>query len=191
MEKTVRLPFNLIKIIRDANLIYLSVISPISGTIIFRDAIIGEQVKSGKILFTVSDLSCLWALFEVDEKDLTFIEKGNEVRIKSALYPDKEFGGKITYINDKIDEKLRTFQVRVEVINEDNLLKAKMFVFGIQVFRISKVFDIFTDISIFLTNFGHSLVPRLRICVRYNLKGQRSPITFPFMCWFFYPFHMS
>jgi len=110
---------------------YLSIVSPISGTVIFRDAIIGEQVESGKILFTVSDLSRLWALFDVDEKDLTFIEKGNEVRIKSALYPEKEFVGKVTYISNEIDEKLRATQIRVQVKNKDQLLKVNMLVSGI------------------------------------------------------------
>ncbi len=114
----------------DLNEQYLSIISPISGTIIFRDGIIGERIEPGKIFYTVSDLSSLWALFDVNIKDLKFIKIGNAIRIKSLLYPDKEFKGKITYVSDKIDEKLRTLRVRVEVINKHRLLKANMLVFG-------------------------------------------------------------
>jgi len=109
---------------------YLSIISPLSGKIIFRDAIIGECIEPDKMLFKVSDLSSLWALLDAYEKDLPFIKKDSMVRIKSTLYPDKEFEGKITYISDMIDEKLRTAKIRVEVNNKDNLLKPNMFILG-------------------------------------------------------------
>jgi len=108
----------------------LSILSTIRGKIIFRDVIVGEHVELKKILFTASDLSTLWALLDAYEKDLPLIKKGNRVRIKSTLYPDKEFEGKMTYISDTIDEKLRTVKIRVEVNNKDNLLKPNMFILG-------------------------------------------------------------
>lgn len=107
---------------------YLSIPSPLSGKIIFRDAIIGEHIDPKKILFTVSNLSSAWAILDAYEKDLPFIKKDSFVKIKLSLYPDKEFEGKITYISDTIDEKLRTTKVRVEVVNKDHLLKPNMFI---------------------------------------------------------------
>lgn len=109
---------------------YLPIISPLSGKVIFRDAIIGEHIEPEKILFTVSDLSSIWALLDAYEKDLTFIKRDSRVKIKSTLYPDKEFQGKITYISDMIDEKLRTAKVRVEVDNQEMLLRPNMFIEG-------------------------------------------------------------
>jgi cobalt-zinc-cadmium efflux system membrane fusion protein len=109
----------------------LAVLSPLSGTIIFRDVIVGEHVEPNKILFTASDLRTLWALLDAYEKDLPFISKDSQVTLHSSLYPDKEFAGKITYISNTIDEKLRTIKIRVEVKNDDGLLKPNMYIQGI------------------------------------------------------------
>ncbi|UCE21887.1 MAG: efflux RND transporter periplasmic adaptor subunit, partial [Candidatus Aminicenantes bacterium] len=109
----------------------LPVFSPLSGTIIFRDVIVGEHVEPNKILFTASDLRTLWALLDAYEKDLPFISKDSQVTIHSSLYPDKEFAGKITTISETIDEKLRTIKIRVEVKNDDGLLKPNMYIQGV------------------------------------------------------------
>ena len=108
----------------------LPLLSPINGAVIFRDVIIGEHVEPNKILFTVSDLSTLWVMLDAYEKDIPFISKKSNIVIKSALYPDKEFPGKITYISDVIDEKLRTIKIRVEVSNLEGLLKSNMYIRG-------------------------------------------------------------
>jgi cobalt-zinc-cadmium efflux system membrane fusion protein len=109
----------------------LTILSPITGKIIFRDVIIGEHVDPEKTVFTVSDLTTLWALLDAYEKDLPFINKESRVRIQSSLYPEKKFKGKITFISDTIDEKLRTVKIRAEVSNKENLLKPNMFILGI------------------------------------------------------------
>lgn len=106
----------------------LPIMSPLSGTIIFRDVILGENVEPNKILFTVSDLSTLWAQLDAYEKDLPFISQESKVTIISPLYPNKGFEGNISTISDLIDEKLRTVKVRAEVKNEGRLLKPNMYI---------------------------------------------------------------
>jgi cobalt-zinc-cadmium efflux system membrane fusion protein len=109
----------------------LPILSPISGTVIFRDAIIGAHIEPEKILFTVSDLSTLWAILDAYEKDIPYISKESSVHILSPLYPEKKFPGKITYISETIDEKLRTVKIRVEVPNSEGLLKPNMYIQGV------------------------------------------------------------
>ncbi len=109
----------------------LPIRSPEDGIIIFRDVIIGEPVELNKILFTVSDLSTLWALLDAYEKDLPLITERSEVTIQSSLYPNQEFRGKIIYISNIIDERLRTVKIRVEVENKEGLLKPNMYIQGI------------------------------------------------------------
>jgi len=109
----------------------LQILSPLDGKIIFRDVIVGDHIEPKETLFTVSDLRTLWALLDAYEKDLPFITKESRITIKSSLYPENEFTGRITYISDTIDEKLRTAKVRVEVNNRDFLLKPNMFIQGI------------------------------------------------------------
>lgn len=108
----------------------LPILSPVSGTVIFRDVVIGEHVQPEKILFTVSDLRTLWAILDSYENDLPRIRKDSHVIITSSLYPDREFPGKITTISDLVDEKLRTVKVRVEVENEQGYLKPNMYIQG-------------------------------------------------------------
>jgi cobalt-zinc-cadmium efflux system membrane fusion protein len=109
----------------------LPILSPISGTVIFRDAILGAHIEPERILFTVSDLGTLWAILDAYEKDIPYISKESSVYILSPLYPEKKFPGKITYISEAIDEKLRTVKVRVEVPNSEGLLKPNMYIQGV------------------------------------------------------------
>jgi len=108
----------------------LPILSPLSGTIIFRDVVRGEHVEPDKILYTVSDLGTLWAILDVYEKDLPEIHKDSEVTITTSIYSGKHFSGKITTISDLIDEKLRTIKIRVEVDNHEGLLKPNMYIQG-------------------------------------------------------------
>ncbi len=109
----------------------LPLLSPISGTVIFRDAIVGAHIEPEKILFTISDLSTLWAILDAYEKDIPYISKEGHVHILSPLYPDKKFPGKITYIGETIDPKLRTVKIRVEVPNKEGFLKPNMYIQGV------------------------------------------------------------
>ncbi len=108
-----------------------TITSPINGTVIYRNVVVGEHIEPERVLFTVSDLKNLWGILDAYEKDLPFVTKTSQVQILSSLYPDKKFAGKITYISDLIDEKLRTVKVRVEVKNEEGLLKPNMYIQGI------------------------------------------------------------
>ncbi|MBN1224033.1 MAG: efflux RND transporter periplasmic adaptor subunit [Candidatus Aminicenantes bacterium] len=114
-------------VIADPN---LALRSPVSGTVIYRDAIIGEHIAREKILFTVSDLSKLWAILDAYEKDIPKIDGKSTVTITSPLYPDRQFPGKITYISDVVDELLRTVKIRVEIANTEGLLKPNMYIQG-------------------------------------------------------------
>ena len=73
-----------------------SVTSPISGTVTARMANAGEQAGSAT-LFTVSDLSKLWAELSVFPRDLSRIQLGQEVRLK-AVDGERSVDGKIARI---------------------------------------------------------------------------------------------
>ncbi len=109
----------------------LPLLSPLSGTVVFRNIILGEHVNPEKIVLTVSNLNTLWALLDAYEKDLPFINKNSAVAIESPLYPGRTFEGKITYISNLMDEQLRTVKIRVEVNNAEGLLKPNMYIQGI------------------------------------------------------------
>ncbi|MBM3284854.1 MAG: efflux RND transporter periplasmic adaptor subunit [Candidatus Aminicenantes bacterium] len=109
----------------------LAVLAPLSGSIIFRDAVVGAPIEPNKILFTLSDLGTLWANLDVPEKDIPFVGPESRVSMRSTLFPGRDFAAKISYVSDVVDEKLRTLRVRVEVDNAAGLLKPNMYVQGI------------------------------------------------------------
>jgi membrane fusion protein, heavy metal efflux system len=105
----------------------IAVTSPISGSVIERAATQGEVVSPDKPLFTVADLSALWVVIDIYEKDLGRLRAGTAVKVRTTAYPDRHFKGVISYIGDVMDEKTRTVKARVVVENADRLLKPGMF----------------------------------------------------------------
>lgn len=101
--------------------------SPLSGTVIGRDVTRGEMVEPARTLFTIADLSTLWGIAGIPEKDLSTIKKGLLTEVSVPAYPQERFKGKITYLSDIIDPSTRTLKVRIEVENLRGKLKPEMF----------------------------------------------------------------
>jgi cobalt-zinc-cadmium efflux system membrane fusion protein len=108
----------------------LTILAPLSGTVIFRDAVVGDPIEPDTILFTISDLGTLWCNLDVPEKDIPLVGANSRVSIHSGLFPGREFAAKIGYVSNIVDEKLRTMRVRIEVDNAAGLLKPNMYVQG-------------------------------------------------------------
>ncbi|MGH9850995.1 MAG: efflux RND transporter periplasmic adaptor subunit [Blastocatellia bacterium] len=106
----------------------ITVESPASGTILSRTVNIGEVVMSGKELFRVADLSTVWVIGQIYEKDFATTRVGTPAAITTPAYPDKKFTGRVSFIDPRVDPQTRTAQVRVEVANPGEMLKLGMFV---------------------------------------------------------------
>jgi len=105
----------------------IAMTSPISGSVIERTATQGEVVSPEKPLFTVADLSRLWVIIDIYEKDLGRVKSGTAVKVSTTAYAEKSFRGFISYLGEVMDEKSRTVKARVEVENANRLLKPGMF----------------------------------------------------------------
>ena len=101
--------------------------SPGSGVVVEREMSKGEVIEAGKKVATVSDLSTVWVLLNIHEKDLAKVKQGTTVKIHTESYPGEVFGGKVAYIGDMVDPQSRTVSVRVEVPNPRARLKPGMF----------------------------------------------------------------
>ncbi len=105
----------------------IPVTSPVGGVVLEKTVTQGEVVNSEKMLFTVADLSSLWVVIDVYEKDISRLRLGTNVKVSVTSFPDKTFRGKIAYIGDVVDEKTRTEKARVTIDNSSGLLKPGMF----------------------------------------------------------------
>jgi multidrug efflux pump subunit AcrA (membrane-fusion protein) len=90
----------------------------------------GDAVDALTSIMTVADPDLLRASLNVYEKDLAGIKLGQKVLIESVAYPEKKFDGTLVYISPSVDEKTRTIKIRVDVANQEHLLKFGMFVTG-------------------------------------------------------------
>jgi len=105
----------------------LPVRSPIGGIITEKHAIVGELSDPSKSLYTVADLSSVWVLVDIHEKDLAKVRKGQAAIVTVGAFPDLKLKGRITYIADLVDEATRTVKARIEVANPGRKLKPEMF----------------------------------------------------------------
>lgn len=101
--------------------------APFDGRVITRNITRGEVVETDQKLFTVAELSHMWVVGKVPEKDVQHIRKDQKVDVVLAAYPHAMFSGAITYIGDVLDPATRTMRLRVTVANPDRLLKPEMF----------------------------------------------------------------
>ena len=101
--------------------------APFDGRVITRNITRGEVVETQQKLFTVADLSDLWVVGNVPEKDVQFIRKDQKVDVIVSAYPHAIVPGTITYVGDVLDPATRTMRLRVTVLNPDRLLKPEMF----------------------------------------------------------------
>ena len=90
----------------------------------------GDTVDNLSTIVTIANPDVLRASFSIYEKDLAGIQVGQKVKVKSIAYPDKIFDGEIVFISPGVDEKTRTVKARVNINNEEHLLKFGMFVTG-------------------------------------------------------------
>ncbi len=102
--------------------------APFAGTITKFDVAAGEAVDPQNELLTVADMSTVWVLADVYEKDLSRLANVDKVRVSVDAYPDRVFIGRVTHVSDVIDPKTRAAKVRVVVENADSALKLEMFV---------------------------------------------------------------
>lgn len=105
----------------------LPVRSPIGGVITEKHAIVGELADPAKSLYTVADLSSMWVLVDIHEKDLAKVHRGQAATVVVSAFPETKFRGRITYLADVVDEATRTIKARVEVANPGRKLKPEMF----------------------------------------------------------------
>ena len=105
---------------------YLTLRSPANGVVLEKSAIQGKRFMAGEMLYQVADLSQVWLLAEVFERDLAHLRVGQSVQVKVDAYPEKVFAGKLTFIYPTFNNETRTAKARIELANPQALLKPSM-----------------------------------------------------------------
>ena len=100
-----------------------TVTAPISGTIIEKDAKVGDAVKAGDTLCIVYDLSYLEMNINVDELQISSISVGQKVQITADAVPDKTYVGTVTRVSMKgaSNGGTTTYPVSIRIDDTDGL----------------------------------------------------------------------
>lgn len=101
--------------------------APIDGIVTERTANVGLNIDQATALFTVVDLSTVWIVADVYERDFARVRVGNEATVTTRAYPGLLLRGRISYIDPQVNPETRTARIRVEVANPRGQFRLGMY----------------------------------------------------------------
>jgi membrane fusion protein, heavy metal efflux system len=102
--------------------------APIGGLVVEQDVSAGQLIQPGTTqCFMISDVSTVWVLVNIYQKDMPYVRVGDQVTIQTDTYPEV-FHGRIAYVAASLDPSTRTLQARIETNNPGEKLKKDMYV---------------------------------------------------------------
>jgi cobalt-zinc-cadmium efflux system membrane fusion protein len=115
------------EVMRTEGLTRYEIRAPLDGVVIEKHLALGEAVKEDASIFTVADLSTVWAEMTVYPKDLDSVKLGQKVTVRaSALNAQAE--GRVAYVGSLVGEQTRSAKARVTLQNPDRSWRPGLFV---------------------------------------------------------------
>jgi multidrug efflux pump subunit AcrA (membrane-fusion protein) len=93
--------------------------APISGYVVSKGVVQGQQVLPGQEVVTLSDLSRIWVEASVYEADAAQVRPGQSARLALAYEPGSGREARVAYLFPDLDPATRTLRVRFDVANRD------------------------------------------------------------------------
>lgn len=109
---------------------HINIYASQSGVVIEKDAIEGMYVETGTKIYTIADLTQVWARLEAYETDLLWMRFGQTVEIEAQAFPGQKFLGVVSFIDPVVDERTRTIRLRANLDNSEGHLKPNMLIRG-------------------------------------------------------------
>ena len=105
----------------------VSIYAPQDGVVSELPVREGMFVKPSMKVMTLGDLSSVWLLAEVFERQSQWVEDGQSAEVSLSYIPGKTWEGKVEYIYPSLDPKTRTLKVRLRFDNPGERLKPNMY----------------------------------------------------------------
>lgn len=102
-----------------------SLLSPLNGTVMTDNFIVGELVQPGRVLYEVANESSMWVDARLAPEDAAAVRVGTPVRIRVKR---RWLPGHVIHRHHLLNKVTRTLAVRIEVRNESGNLHAGEFV---------------------------------------------------------------
>ena len=101
--------------------------APRDGIVLERSVSDGMKMAAGGSLFRLADISTIWVLADVPERELAAVSIGAPATVRLRGRPGSSFEGRISVIYPEIAEATRTARVRIEIGNRDGMLLPNMY----------------------------------------------------------------
>lgn len=105
----------------------IGVVASTDGVVIDKPVQEGMRVNAGEALYKTANLSDMWLMAQVQERDLGSIQRGEVVHATFVAFPGRTFEGKVDFVYPTLSTQTRTAQVRVVLPNPDQILRAGMY----------------------------------------------------------------
>lgn len=110
----------------ELNLSRRQVVAPFSGVAGIIAVNVGDYVTTSTQLMTIDDRSAIQVDFAVPERFVSAVAKGQDVEAHPIAAPNYTFSGTVLAVDNRIEAASRTFTVRAEIDNPDDVLRAGM-----------------------------------------------------------------
>ncbi len=101
--------------------------APFAGKLGLRQVDLGQFLAAGTVIATLQSLDPIFVDFLLPQQAVAQLSVGQTMRARIDAFPGREFAGKITAINPKIETASRNIQVRATLANADEKLLPGMF----------------------------------------------------------------
>lgn len=102
--------------------------APFTGYVGPKNVSVGDYVKVGQVLTTLTDRSQLLVNYSLPEKYLSKVKMGDSVSVKITENGDKLYQGKVMYISPTIDVSTHSVAMQAQIPNPNNDLTPGSFV---------------------------------------------------------------
>ena len=87
----------------------------------------GMYVKPNMNVMTLADLSSVWLIAEIFERQANWVKTGDKAEVTLPFLPGKSWMGQVEYIYPSLDMKTRTLKARLRFDNPGESLKPNMY----------------------------------------------------------------
>ncbi|MSP68543.1 MAG: efflux RND transporter periplasmic adaptor subunit [Alphaproteobacteria bacterium] len=101
--------------------------APIGGTVIEKAVLVGSRFDPGHMHFKIADLSSVWVVADIAERDLASVRVGDPARVRLLAFPVAPVEGRVGLIYPELNPAARTARVRIDIPNPDGHLKIGLY----------------------------------------------------------------
>lgn len=101
--------------------------APRDGILLERNVSDGMRMAAGDSLFRLADISTIWVLADLPERELAAVRIGAPATVRLRGRPETTFEGRVSVVYPQIAEATRTAKIRIEIANREGMLLPNMY----------------------------------------------------------------